>query len=83
MDGYTPDGFAQARVLHYHDALWPAFHGRFLEMCKTGQPALYEFLKDRGPLSNEAPLLYRVAGKFVRNKRTKQQSAFEATCEQY
>jgi hypothetical protein len=83
MDGFTAEGFAQARVLHYHDALWPHFHQRFLEMCQIGQPALYDFLRDQAPLTNSAPLLWRVAGKIFRNRRAKKQTAFETACQKF
>jgi hypothetical protein len=81
LDGFTPQTFAQARVLHYHDALWGHFYSQFLQMCGTGQPALYEWLKLTGPLCNDAPLAWRVWAKLLRNRRAKKQTAFEAACE--
>jgi hypothetical protein len=83
MEGYSAENFADARVLHYHDALWGGFFGRFMEMCRAGQPALYEFLKDRGPLTNDAPLAWRLAGKVMRTLRARKQNSFEAACDAF
>jgi hypothetical protein len=68
-------------VLHYHDALWEHFFPRFLQLCKDGQPALYEWLSSRGPLTNEAPLAWRAVAKGLKAWRQKRQNAFEASCD--
>jgi hypothetical protein len=81
LDGFSPEAFAHARVLHYHDALWGHFFNHFLQMCRTGQPALYEWLHETGPLSNDAPVAWRVWAKVLKNLRAKKQNAFEASCE--
>ena len=78
--GFDPVAFVRAKLLHYHDALWPHFFPQFLEMCQHGQPALYEWLKNRSPLVNEAPLAWRVIAKGIKAFRAKQERTFEASC---
>jgi hypothetical protein len=83
LDGFTPESFADARVLHYHDALWGHFFPQFMEMCRTAQPALHEWLTDLGPLTNAAPLPWRLLAKTLKTVRTRKQNSFEASCDQF
>jgi hypothetical protein len=80
-DGFSQEAFKQACVLHYHDSLWPHFFPKFLELCREGQPKIYEWLKGRSPLKNDAPLGYRLWGKALKSGRSRQERAFEKTCE--
>jgi hypothetical protein len=81
LDGFSAAAFSQARVLHYHDALWEHFFPQFMDLCKAGQPALYEWLSQRGPLTNDAPLAWRAVAKGLKAWRQKRQRVFEASCD--
>jgi hypothetical protein len=74
-------GFGAAKVLHYHDSLWPHYFPQLVEMCRTGKPELYQWLNTLGPLNNTSPPISRTLGKVLKSIRTRKSNAFEAQCE--
>jgi hypothetical protein len=77
---YREERLRAARIVHYHDCLWPSFWPTFLDCLKATHPAVAAWLGPLGPLRNEAPLAYRAAAKFLRNRRGRGEEQFKAAC---
>jgi len=80
-EGVESGKFAEAKVLHYHDSLWPHFFPQFVEMCRNGKPELYTWVNTLGPLNNPSPPISRTLGWVLKSIRTRKSNAFEANCE--
>ena len=50
-----PEELAQARVLHYHDAMQPHFWATCLERLAPAHPEVHAWLSAREPLADPAP----------------------------
>ncbi len=82
-EGFDGAAFSQARVLHYHDALWPHFFTQFLAMCRSGKPELYDWVRANGPLANDGTLVKKVWSKMLKSVRGRRMAAFARGCETY
>ncbi|HEY6926907.1 MAG TPA: hypothetical protein VI653_25700 [Steroidobacteraceae bacterium] len=77
---YDPALLAGARVVHYHDAMWPPFWSTFLQRIRETQPHTAAWLTALGPMKNDAPLLSRFLAKALRAARTRQAERYRAAC---
>lgn len=77
---YDPTLLADARVVHYHDAMWLPFWDTFLQRIREAQPHTAAWLTSLGPMRNNAPLLARIRAKFLREVRTRQAERYRAAC---
>jgi hypothetical protein len=77
---YREDKLRSARIVHYHDFLWPKFWPKFIECVKTTHPDVAAWLEPLGPLRNDAPLVYRAMTKLLRKSRTRGEERFKAAC---
>ncbi|WP_020468194.1 hypothetical protein [Zavarzinella formosa] len=69
-----------AKIVHYHDCMWPKFWPTFLEVMRPTHPEAAAWLAERGPLKNEAKPWWKVFGKWLQKKRQKTQAAYLAGC---
>lgn len=76
---YREEKLRAARIVHYHDCMWPAFWPTFLECLRATHPQVAEWLATKGPLRNEAPFAYRVLSKLLRKQRSKGEASFKAS----
>ncbi|MEX0777511.1 MAG: hypothetical protein WD042_17540 [Phycisphaeraceae bacterium] len=79
-DSFDADAYARARLIHYHDAMWPDFYPRFCQMLRQGQPAMHAWLSQQGPLSARGPLWSRMMTKALKTVRGRRQRKVEAAC---
>ena len=77
---YREDKLRAARIVHYHDFMWPAFWPTFLDCLKATHPAVATWLESLGPLNNEAPFVYRAVTKLLRKRRARGEQRFKAAC---
>jgi hypothetical protein len=64
-----PERLAQARILHYHDAMQPNFWETCLERVGDGHPEVHAWLRERTPLTDPAPRRWRLVRQALRIAR--------------
>jgi hypothetical protein len=69
-----------ARIVHYHDAMWPHFWSEFLKCVRVTHPEVAAWLDVQGPMKNGAPLYCRVMTKVLGYYRRKQATAYKRSC---
>jgi hypothetical protein len=77
---YREANLRAARIVHYHDAMWPHFWDEFLRCLRATHPEVAAWLEGLGPMRNGAPLPCRVLTKVLGYYRGKQASAYERSC---
>jgi hypothetical protein len=77
---YREEDLRAARIVHYHDSMWPSFWPTFTDCLKKTHPDVASWLEPQGPLRNEAPLVYRAVTKFLRKRRGRAEKQYKATC---
>lgn len=77
---YREEKLRAARVIHYHDCMWPAFWPTFVGCLRATHPAVADWLEPLGPLRNEAPLAYRVLAKLLKRRRGRAEARHKAAC---
>jgi hypothetical protein len=77
---YREDKLRAARIVHYHDFMWPPFWPKFLDCLKATHPAVAGWLEPLGPMTNAAPLAYRAVTKLLRRRRSRHEERFKAVC---
>jgi len=77
---YRESKLREARIVHYHDCMWPTFWPTFLDCLKQTHPDVAAWLEPLGPLSNNAPFLHRALTKFLRKRRSAGEARFKAAC---
>ena len=80
---YTPEAWADVKVLHYHDALWPKFKPTLLADMQPVRPDVAAFIAALPPLAEKRPLHWKVLHKAMWAIRNRQYRKYEATCERY
>jgi hypothetical protein len=80
---YSSAKARQARLLHYHDALWPHSWERTLGWLKQDRPDVHDWLQQQGALRNDAPWPYRALGKWLRGRREKKVHAYQESCQRF
>jgi|SRR5262245_1646287 len=77
---YREEKLRAARIVHFHDCMWPAFWPTFLDCLKATHPAVATWLEPLGPLRNQAPIAYRAVTKFLKKRRSRGEAQFKAAC---
>lgn len=75
-----PEKLKVAKILHYHDSMWPEFWPEFLKSLREPQPEVAKWLDSLGPMKNEAPAQWRMTGKLFQHFRSQQESAYKKSC---
>ena len=78
---YSPERFAQVKILHYHDSMWPKFWPTLIERLRAVHPHVAEWVAPLGPMENHAPLPYRLLDRGLRKLRTRQEKVYKASCQ--
>lgn len=66
-----------AKILHYHDSMWPSFWPEFIKSLQDTHPSVADWLNSIGPLNNEAPFYCRSMSKSLKYFRAKQESEYK------
>lgn len=69
-----------ARILHYHDAMWPSYWEDLMKCLTATHPSVAEWLAPMGPLKNLASPHWRVVGKLLQHVRTRQELQYLNSC---
>ncbi len=79
-DWYREELLKEARIVHYHDSMWPAFWPVFIECLRNTHPEVEKWLASLGPMSNQAPLQWRLMGKVLKNFRGRTENTYNRNC---
>lgn len=77
---YDEKEMREAKIVHYHDSMWPWFWTTFTTCLQDTHPAVADWLVPLGPLKNDAPLQWRAARKLLDYRRSQQQSKYASSC---
>lgn len=69
-----------AKIIHYHDGMWPAFWPVFQECLHKTHPEVEAWLTKMGPMSNQAPLQWRLFNRILKYIRTRSAKAYYQSC---
>ena len=77
---YREDQLRAARIVHYHDSMWPWFWDTFVQCLRATHPQVAEWVAPLGPMRNEAFILNRIWGRALRSSREKKNRAYVESC---
>jgi hypothetical protein len=77
---YREDLLRQARIVHYHDSMWPPFFSVFTECLQRTHPEVGEWLASLGPIRNEASAQWRLVAKMLARLRAIDEAAYRRRC---
>lgn len=77
---YNEEQLKAAKILHYHDCMWPDFWPEFIKCLDKTHPSVADWLSSIGPMQNEAPLQWRITNKLLKDFRSRKQSAYKKLC---
>jgi len=80
---YSLDLLRDARIVHYHDAMWAQFWPTFLSCMQEAHPAVATWLAGLGPMRNQSSLPARLLSKYLRAARSRKADAYRASCAIY
>ena len=69
-----------ARIIHYHNAMWPEYWPKFMKCLQTTHPSVVDWLSSIGPMKNEAPFHWRTTGKVLQYFRSKKEDQYKRSC---
>jgi hypothetical protein len=79
-DWYNEELLRAAKIVHYHDAMWPEFWDTFIECISKTHPSVADWLTSVGAMKNEASIPSRVVKKVINSIRHTQESAYLRAC---
>ena len=77
---YNREQHQEARILHYHDCMWPPFWPEFIKCMGDTHKDVADWLTSLGPMKNEAPFHWRATGKVLAHFRNRQELAYKKLC---
>jgi hypothetical protein len=77
---YKERSLREAKIVHYHDSMWPHFFPVFRECLENTHPEVARWLTALGPMRNEAPVQWRLINKALTMLRTKQEASYRRRC---
>ena len=77
---YNPKQLKEARILHYHDCMWPNFWPEFIKCLDVTHTEVASWLDSIGPMKNEAPLQWRATNKLLNHFRSRKEAVYKKLC---
>jgi hypothetical protein len=77
---YKQEQLQEARIVHYHDCLWPPFWPEFIKCLGVTHGEVASWLESKGPMKNEAPLQWRATTKLLNHFRSRKELAYQKLC---
>ena len=77
---YKQEQLKEARIVHYHDCLWPPFWPEFIKCLGVTHSEVASWLESKGPMKNEAPLQWRATTKLLNYFRSRKELAYQKLC---
>jgi hypothetical protein len=79
-DWYSEELLQNAKIVHFHDGMWPAFWPTLLECLHRTHPPTAKWLAPLGELQDTAPLQWRLLNKWLRRQRAQAEQRYHQTC---
>lgn len=79
-DWYREELLKEARIIHYHDSMWPPFSPTFIECLHNTHPEVEKWLSSLGPMSNQAPFQWRLMGAVLKKFRARTENTYNPNC---
>lgn len=80
---YDQKYLQEAKILHYHDAMWYWFWDTFYKSVNDSHPAVGEWLAQIGPMKTEATIPARAMKKMLDFFRKQKETAYCKLCQSY
>lgn len=77
---YSEDSLKEAKIIHYHDAMWMWFWPTLIECLQATHPDVAEWLAPLGPMKNEAALPWRAMSRSLKYLRGHSRQAYQKSC---
>lgn len=77
---YDAEMLRSAKILHYHDAMWPPFWATLLACLHTTHPQVAAWLAPKGALKNAASPLSKVVSQGLAYRRQQQAARYQQRC---
>jgi hypothetical protein len=77
---YKEELLKEARIVHYHDSMWPPFWPVFLECLHNTHPEVEKWLGSLGPMSNQAPFQWRLLARLLKIVRSRAENTYNQNC---
>jgi hypothetical protein len=77
---YKEESLREAKIVHYHDSMWPPFFTVFSECLRNTHPDVEQWLASLGPMRNEAAAHWRIITKMLNRLRAGQETAYIRSC---
>ena len=78
----TPDDeiLKNCKIIHYHNVMWPKHYDQFHGLLKDFRPETANWLQEKGPLVNTAPLFWRIVARVLKVSRLKEEGRYLQQC---
>jgi hypothetical protein len=77
---YKEELLREAKIVHYHDAMWPRFYPVFQKCMRSTHPEVEGWLSPLGPLHNYAPSHWRLLSRILNDTRSRHAMAYRRSC---
>ena len=77
---YEEESLRKAKIVHYHDSMWPSFFSTFQDCLLKTHPEVAQWLTSLGPMRNDAPAQWRMVSRILATLRTRQEAAYRRSC---
>jgi hypothetical protein len=77
---YKEELLREAKIVHYHDSMWPHFFPTFQKCLQNTHPEVAEWLASLGPMRNETPAQWRLANRILASLRGRREEAYRRNC---
>jgi hypothetical protein len=77
---YKEDLLREAKIVHYHDSMWPHFFPVFRECLINTHAEAGQWLASLGPMKNSAPAQWRFVTKVLSKLRHRREMAYRRRC---
>lgn len=77
---YKESNLKSAKVVHYHDSMWPHFYNTFLDCLKKTHPTVASWVETKGPLKINLPFHWRLLSAVLRRLRKRAETKYNTSC---
>lgn len=77
---YKEELLREARIVHYHDSMWPYFFPVFIRCLHDTHPEVAQWVTSLGPMRNEAPPQWRFVSKMLMKMRARAENTYRRRC---
>lgn len=79
-DWFSIEKLREAKILHYHDFMWPDYWNTLISLLKETHPEVADWLAPLGSMKNDAALPWRLMQKGLGSLRANKAKQYQASC---